>query len=1682
MKSGNKKSKKQLKNFLSRDESNKSVLKFKRKVLAGYHLDAPIFSWPTDKETLLQLISDYLNRVAEYKENGEVEEEDVSSKFIPVLDANDEKPATENVETEGSAEGEETETTEEVRPEPVPMVDTEPEVPESEYIDLPEQLNDVHNCSAKALGNIVRLLNYRSKTLRKIKLMRRARMSGAQINREIQKVVLYNLVLGKYTPILNNQEIIDNVTLATANKLFDDVCVEGYDEIPTQAGIEGEIKKNKEDQDFDIVAALNYVGVTVDRDDFGFYSVKDYNNGNGIKYYIGSKEKSFALSKDGVNKFVEQFLNKPIEKRKFLTPGQVFIAYISEAEKSLGISTHSASELENLFGRMNSTRSAKSYFKEVIKKYSRNAAEWKDFQKLFYGEYYANKESKDDTANKIHIKQQAKRLVIGDIFEEFINNAEILSTKQLDISDYRASDISRDFGLDMDIDDIGVNKTRVERVEDQAFRIINTMHSTILELRGFVQDIIDNYTVDYLRKEKIFLMQQDEQSEIIRKKKEYEDLIDKLSYDKAKDSNQEMAYYRTQVDELTQKIGDKEYRDSKNDLLKSKNTYRILLLNAKAQKDAVKIAIKEAESKALSLGKLLTIEEKIDIVRDVLSNAPELVVTFERGKATTWTKRKVGERAEKREEKLTEIDKSIEMTAARISDESHQKIMEENAIREKIKKSEKEDRVKSVNAYINAYGSIVGNATGIGGYAGMPVNNSYLGAVPPSYVPPVAPQPYVKGMPRNTLPEQPIIIQTAPAQTVASTPAPAPAAPAQPSRVAPTPAPAPVNQANSNAGTQNGAPVAPVQNTVPIQPAQAMAMGGYPYMPSGGGYMPAGDMTPHMSSNQPALKDYQNFDYVSDNIEPCVIPFVVGYDSKGATIYGNMLETYATMDRYKFLLNTNNNALYTYIDDKRNKIQTPEQIISDLHIRYVKNAMAKSGLGTLDSNLAKFDYKADLRKFLSQYVPQNLIDIVISDYNELIASCDFELLKDLIEHKFSGDLENYIPDNIKQSVTTCAQLIATIVKSIMSDPNIKKTFEAYSSKMKQTYINSLIDKIDSNAIPTVKLSDEEIYSRMLDYLSFSIKAQNVIIQTEDGKDNGFGTYPRSIFFAHKNNADTALKMGKTLTYEQNDVVTTRNNPTLDDSNVVNLFGPLYKYNGGYGKLLIKLKPYNLAGGVKFAENMIDALREKIDIKATVLNDNQAKPTVPLVKFSKKNKEKKENTEDATYEYEDDKWFVRRGFVVNKEKVDEYYYLVSFGLKYALDRNKTELKKDFYTDKGLLSLNKIGEVFKDLPEDKINVITSVIRNVMMINTERFIDYLDEINKQVFTNINKMIYIAKMTIESGNFDTKNKDEKLETIDALDLDFTTKADDIKAPHPEIYATTEDMELYNKLYLYYALNELFTKSPNDKRFITEDLETYFEDYKRKLRNALLAKIRDHKYMNGYEVDIAKYFELNVDNVVDTEARVVNEETQEEVIRERVNIKNIDVIFKGILDGFKKAVKDEKNTAIVEQMQDVSDILEFVGTLPAVDKDDKDLEIALPNNQVIQCNIKGFIQQYLFRFIVDREHELGPFAYVVGELAQHEEFGEIVKNLEIVANKLNSNELGINLIASFSSITLSNNGNVFKIGDNITTALETINRLKTPTDMQKALNRDVFYKDGVNAVAECFGLYFNRLKLESME
>ena len=1517
---------KQVNNFLNVNNAEVS-LEEKVTLLNSQGLLAPLKSWPTSKEMILYVINNFLSSMSLDKLNNMVDSSDEEEQGI--FESDDEEKYEREVESNQSEDG---------------VNDVESEtgddafVGEDEYISLPDAIYDIDNCSEKVLAQLIRILNLRAKSIRKIRLMRQARLENEKINGEIEKVAVYNIVLTKFLPILNKQEIVNKVNIKTATKIFEDVCVEGYQEIPTEAGIESEIKKNKETQDFDIVAALNYSGVSVDRDDFGIYSIKNYNNGRGIKYFIGKSEKAFAMSKTSAQRFIDEFLNKPIEKRKFMTPGQVFITYINEAEKSLGINSKSSGELGGLFGSMNSSKSAKQYFKDIIKKYSRNSEEWKDFQRVFEGEYYTNKEHKDDSTGKMLVRQQAKRLVIGETFEDLINYGQILSSEQISINDYRISDISRDFGLEFDLESYDVDRVKIEYLQDQTFRIVNSMHTTLQQMRAFIQDIVDNFTVDYLRKEKIFLLQQEDQNEYISKKKEYESLIKKLSYDKDKDSTAKMAYYQAQVDELTQKIGDRDYLEAKNTLLKSKNNFRILLLNAKCQKEKVAIAINEGREKARREYKPFTIDDILEIIRNTLTVAPELIVTFDKGRATSWVKHSINEQAEKKNEPLSEIDKIIETTAAKISDESHQKILQENLIREKMKKTQKEERLKSVNAYINAYGSIVGNAMGVGAYTGIPATTGTPG---PTFAPQVG-----MGMVGNN--------NVASPRNIARLNSPVPMFGEGMSQPIPSGTIDPMTDYNTkrvvgrslkqSSGVYTSAPSTTTLTSSPtsvpntstfVAPATPVVQAPPAYVPPTPVVAPQQPMyappiqqpiyaQPEIPKGQPNYhKDYEDFDEISENIEPCVIPYIVAYDNRGTTVYGNMLERYATFDRYKYLLTTNNNALYTYVENKQAQIQTSEQIISDLHIRYLKNAMAKSGQSTQDSNMEKFDYKADVRRFLGQYVPQNLIDMIISDYKEMLDTIDLPLMKDLIEHKFKGDLEEYIPEDIKNDALKGATIIASVVKAIMTDPQVQKTYDAYSSKMKQTYVTTLVGKIDSNSMPSAKLSAEESHARLIDYLSFSIKAQNVIIQSQDSKDNGLATYPRSIFFKQKDNADQALKKGKILSFEQNEIITTRTSNTLSEmgNDVQNLFGTLYNFNGSYNKLMLKLKPFTLNSSVKFMENLIDALNEKLNMKITVIEEEKKKKNVTLVKFASKEKEKELSMEEKTYNFEDNDWFVRKGFVLDKNKVREFYTKVAFGFKYALEKDKKSLQNDFY-ENNILSLAKINEKFKDFPTHIVSMITAVIRDIMMSKCERIIDFIDYINTGNEMNTNKALYINRMIMESRTFDKKNDDEKLETIVALGNDFITKADDMVSPHPEIYSTTSDIEKYENLYLYYALNDLYAKLGADNRFITTELTVYFEEMKKKFRTNLLEMIRDEIPMNGYEQDLAKHFELKLDNMQEIEYVEQKQEDEQVEKKSVAKIKNIDVIFKGILDGFNKALADETSEVVIEQMQDVKEVL----------------------------------------------------------------------------------------------------------------------------------------------------------------
>ena len=227
----------------------------KKIMLVNNKLIAPLKSWPTDKERLLYLINNYLAQIeldklsamADKMEDGkeDIEEETVDRTDVytaPIEDEDNTEENSENAEEETSEEAEAED--EESAESTIEEEEEDVFVDEGEYLDVPDQLYECESCSAKVLGSVVRILNYRSKVIRKIRLMRKAKMDNDRINLEIEKIVVYNIVLAKFLPILNKQEVIDKINLKTATKLFEEVCVDGYQEIPTHTSIENEIKKN----------------------------------------------------------------------------------------------------------------------------------------------------------------------------------------------------------------------------------------------------------------------------------------------------------------------------------------------------------------------------------------------------------------------------------------------------------------------------------------------------------------------------------------------------------------------------------------------------------------------------------------------------------------------------------------------------------------------------------------------------------------------------------------------------------------------------------------------------------------------------------------------------------------------------------------------------------------------------------------------------------------------------------------------------------------------------------------------------------------------------------------------------------------------------------------------------------------------------------------------------------------------------------------------------------------------------------------------------------------------------------------------------------------------------------------------------------------------------------------------
>jgi len=1503
-----------------------------------------------------------------------------------------------------------------------------PYVTEDEYTDLPVQIFELESCGEKALKIIFKLLTHRDRAIKRVKAMTEARIPAKRVNEELKTVALYNLVFAKYLPILNKQHVIDAVTIKTAQNLYKEVC-SGVMNISSTG------KKDKVGQDTDILAALSYVGVGVEEKN-GLYRIVDKNNGNGITYYEDNKEKNYALSVEAANEFVREFLNQPLDTRRFKTPSQVFATYISEAETKLGIKDKTSSELKGIFGEIDKT--PKAYFKDLLKDYSRNSIDWKTYQREFITKVLGVNAVGE--VNKS--KQDAKKIVITEILEGFLNDVKILEEEQINLPDYRVADISRDFGLNVDTKGINADLESIEKLEDMSFRIVSTIHSTLQNLRTFASDVIDDYSSDYLIKENALNLLDSDRAEYQKRIAEFEELLQHTDEQEV----EQIKYINAQIEELKNAINDPEYEKVKADLIECKNTYRIMLIQSKYQKVLVDSAIQTAKKEVEKIGKKLLIQDKLAIVREVLSAIPVIDVKIEEDEVKS-TLTKDNKTISEENMSLKELDEMLDDTSSKMTDETKEKVIKEN---NKLASVTEENQLKRTNAFKDYVSNIANFGYGVS-------TGSYMAGTM-MYAPvqrPDTSKAEIIGSINNRLASlsqekreqidsrlQPQIIQPPFSNIPYPQPYPSYSYPNYSSNNTEK------DEKEKELDTEFKAAIIALMKKFTEEADEKISN--------------------KKEEEKPSIPE-DNRDIVSsERVEPSIIPYVVGYEKNELTKYGNILEKYATLDRYKYLLTTNNNPLYTFIESKKNGSK-PNDIILEIKIRLLKVAFNRMGVKITDNELSKYEGESKLNQFVTKYTDRRTAPIIMGEYTEMLNSIDLDLLQELIACEDKAAIEEYYPADLKEKVTEVVNIIATVADSIMANKSVKSQFNSYSSSMKQNYVSEVIDKINEEEIPLKNLSSQDMQSRLYDYYSFSIRGQNVLIQNTDSSKNGLSNYPRSLFFKQKDIANDKLESNNILTFEQNELLTGRNDIALDlmGDKVVNLFGSLYTYSANYNKVITKLKGYYLTSGVKFFESIVDALTQEFKVKV-IAGKSSGVETRQYFTFV----EEDENPYDTVFNYDDDNWFVREGFVLNKVDAREYAMLLSFGLKYGLDFKKTKLTKEFY-DNNMLNLNKLNRENEDLSEDVRNTMISVIRNVMTQNNERFVDYIDYVNKQFIPSFKKMIYIAKKIDESENFAISSPEGKFKTLEALDKEYNTKAEDKQNSHFDIDASVAEIERYTTFFMHYALSVLFEKYAEDKRFIFPDFSDFFEERKKNVRNFLLQKIKAKEYLNGYEIEVATYFELDVKDVPKGETR--EKVSKMELPKVKQRLQNIDIIFNGIYVAFINAMESILDMGTLAKMQPLENVLEVIGSLEDEDEYSKELKINLPNNQTIICNIKGFIQQYLFRYIINKDNEIGPLMFVVDELASREEFAEIANSIDKAAEILSEEELGVNLFMGFSSIEYKGEGYVLRVGENISTLVDNLNSLDTMEEIYEMLDNSMFYNEAVESITQLFTNYIEK-------
>lgn len=1763
-------------------------------------------------------------------------------------------------------------------------------IPRKDFEALPKEVFDVDGCDKKTLKLVIRLLSFRERAIKYALFLMKNKAPADEVNEVLKIVALYNLAFVKFLPILNKKENVDVLTIKEAQKLFEEVC----DILENNKVIE---KKDRIGEDIDVISALAYVGITVEDDVKGKYSIIDTNNGNGIKYKHNGEYKTFALSTAGANKFIDGFLNKSYESRKFVSPSQVFSTYLAEVEKKLQPKGKSSEELSKIFDC--GDIQPRQYYKELIKKYSRFSETWLDFRKDF-----ASIELDIlDLNDNIELKKDSSRLAVSEVFEHFLNDIEILDEAQINSSDFRLSNISEEFGLNVDMQEIDADINSIEVLEDKVFRIISMLHAMIQDLRIFPIKEIDKYAEDFLKKENIFNLLDEVREEFREKIRDFKTLL--VATDSG--NNEQKEYINAQIKSLISSLENPEYIRAKNEWEDSKNLFRELVVHTECQKMFIKEAI-ESTIKALKKNnETLSIADKLEIIRIMLTDIPYIYIRIGEDDIIANITDKNNDVIRKTFT-IEEVDAMIIKYCSRMSDKAKEKVIAENKDFAEQIRSLKEKREEAYRAYLekmqeglgisggdyingtlnysqppqasisddlgdvkrdlnmlkdlvkkdneiserldrlegnnNIYGPSVGGVGGVGGtnvngivdprpsipsdlaskeintplddleskygddfedeysqidtFVNGAQNKTFRAGARKNTFMPIADAQEVpidtinkeelidkiteevtekvekkknKGLedalellnklstsfvPQNIAPVQQVPTNTAVAPTTTSVQQPVTTeivenatAPTTTSVQQPVTTETVENATASNVQTNMATPAQlkqdsteeiiddimdsvreifnntpqdtqsnstnlavsrnkvftakkvpskqPVMGSVepinaPIQSQETISDARKSGLVEGQNIKPATEPSylfrpeNNMSIDNPYLNPSSIFgngmggiggsnpydapvETMSD-VEPSVIPYVVGYEKDGQTVYGNILEKYATLNRYKYLLTTKNNPLFEFCAEKRHKKVDPKNTMLELKTRYLKVAFNRTGVEISDTAIAKFTGDDKLEDFLRSQVDKSTGLLILGEYKDICKNVDFDLLESLFEKTDIAEIETFYPEDLYVKVQRTLAIIETIVRAIMSDRNVKYLYDTYSTKLKQSYISELINKIESGIIPLIELDIEKSTKRICDYLSFSVRGQNVIIQKSDNLNNGYIQYPRGLFFNQKNYADDAMQSGQILSFEQNELVTGRNeliSQVLED-NVINLFGSLYGFNSNYNKILVKLKGYNLTSGVKFFENLTDAMKENISLKK-----KQIRRSTKHVHFVEE-----EQDLNLKFEYIDNKWFIKDGFVLNKHDAEEYGFLMNFGLKYALDPKKTKLNADFY-DKNILQIKEINEKYKDLSEDTRNLIISAIRNIVTANFPRYQDYIEYINGIFLGRFNKCIYISKRIDENDTLATLDSESKLKAIDDLEQTFNIQAEDKTVSHSVLDAPQEELARYRTMFIHYVLIDFFEKFSKDERFMFQEFSEYFEDEKKNVRNYVLKLIRDEIPLNGYELEVALYFELETEKVKRREKlKILDVDAPSED-----KISTIDIIFAGMYQAFVKACASTMDMAVLDSVKPVEVILSQIGMYNEDDVESKGLKVSLPNNQTMICNIKGLVQQYLFRYIVNKDRELGPLNYVIDELKNDPEFGSIAENLLPCAEILNHELLGANLFKEFT-VSMNDEDSAYRITKDISSLVRDLNTAYTQEETSELLLNNDYFVEKVDRLTDRFieYLYKDYEKVEIKE